>query len=162
MFAPVSVCYPLMPLACECYLADKVRRVKCATFQGDFMAWHSVSQAQKLTGKSRRTLYRDMASGRVSYRTNASGHRECETSELIRVYGPLADDGTEERHTVSQADGTAPGAEIMEELKALRQEVAELKTMLLRLEHKEGPTQQPVPPAQPAAPWWHIWKKKGN
>jgi len=34
--------------------------------------------------------------------------------------------------------------------------------MLLRLEHKEEPTQQPVPPAEPAAPWWHIWKKKGN
>lgn len=162
MFATVSVCYSMILIALDCYFADKVRRVECATFRGGFMAWHSVSQAQKLTGKSRRTLYRDMASGRVSYRTNASGHRECETSELIRVYGPLADDGTEERHTVSQTDGTAPGAEIMEELKALRQEVAELKTMLLRLEHKEEPNQQPVPPAQPAAPWWHIWKKKGN
>lgn len=30
------------------------------------MAWHTIQEAQKLTGKSRRTLYRDMAAGRLS------------------------------------------------------------------------------------------------
>ena len=120
------------------------------------MAWHSVSQAQNMTGKSRRTLYRDMASGRLSWRTNASGHRELETSELIRVYGEIKNDGTAERHTVSQPDVTVSGSDIRDELRALRQEVADLKSMLLRLEHKQE--EQP----ETAAPWWRFWQKKST
>lgn len=120
------------------------------------MAWHSVSQAQKMTGKSRRTLYRDMASGRMSWRNNASGHREVETSELIRVYGELTGSGTEQRHIVAHADGTQKDDVMMAELRALRQEVADLKSMLLRLEHKEE-----KPPVS-AAPWWRFWQKKST
>lgn len=118
------------------------------------MAWHSMSQAQKMTGKSRRTLYRDMSSGRISYRTNAKGHREIETTELIRAYGEIENDGTQERHTVSQENGTPPDNEMMTEIRALRQEVAELKSMLLRIEHKE--TAQPETPPS----WWKFWSKK--
>ncbi|MGP1047296.1 entry exclusion protein 1, partial [Serratia sp. CY55921] len=70
------------------------------------MAWHSVAQAQALTGKSRRTLYRDMAAGRVSWRTSADGKRELETTELLRVYGELLPAGTDPRHMVSQSVGT--------------------------------------------------------
>ena len=33
------------------------------------MAWHTVQETLKLTGKSRSQLYRDMAKGLVSYRT---------------------------------------------------------------------------------------------
>jgi hypothetical protein len=122
------------------------------------MAWHSMSQAQKMTGKSRRTLYRDMSSGRISYRTNAKGHREIETTELIRAYGEIENDGTQERHTVSQENGTPPDNEMMTEIRALRQEVAELKSMLLRIEHKQ---EVPAPaPAQPAGKWWKLWGKK--
>ncbi|EHJ8267443.1 entry exclusion protein 1 [Salmonella enterica subsp. enterica serovar Typhimurium] len=120
------------------------------------MAWHSVSQAQNMTGKSRRTLYRDMASGRLSWRTNASGHRELETSELIRVYGEIKKDGTAERHIVAQPDDTVPSRVMMDELRALRQEVADLKSMLLRLEHK------PEKPPEVAAPWWRFWQKKST
>ncbi len=49
------------------------------------MAWHRVSQAQALTGKSRRTLYRDMGAGRASWRNDADGRRELETTELLRA-----------------------------------------------------------------------------
>ncbi len=45
-------------------------------------------QATELTGKPE-FLYRDMAKGRVSYRTEADGGRVVDTSELIRVYGEL-------------------------------------------------------------------------
>ncbi len=51
------------------------------------MAWHSVTDAQKLTGKSRRTLYRDMAEGRITWEVRANNRRYIETSELLRVYG---------------------------------------------------------------------------
>ncbi|WP_447339061.1 entry exclusion protein 1 [Klebsiella variicola] len=117
------------------------------------MAWHSVSQAQQLTGKSRRTLYRDMASGRVSWRNDGHGHRELETSELIRVYGALVDDGTTARHSVAHADGIGTDNAMLVELRALRQEVADLKSMLLRLEHKEEQ------PDIPSVPWWCFWRK---
>ena len=118
------------------------------------MAWHSVSQAQKLTGKSRRTLYRAMASGRVSYRTGSTGHREFETSELIRVYGEPEKDGTEEWPTVTQSPGTQNEADMLAEIRALRQEVGELKSMLLRLENKEATL------SQDKGHWWQFWKKK--
>lgn len=117
------------------------------------MAWHSVSQAQNLTGKSRRTLYRDMASGRVSYRTNGKGHREFETSELIRVYGELEQNGTDERHIVAQPHGTQNEGDMMAEIRALRQEVGELKSLLLRLEHKDPATATETP----RKPWWRFW-----
>lgn len=117
------------------------------------MAWHSVSQAQNLTGKSRRTLYRDMASGRVSYRTNGKGHRELETSELIRAYGELKQSGTDERHSMTQSHGTQNEADMMAEIRALRQEVGELKSLLLRLEHED----YIATPETPRKPWWRFW-----
>ena len=120
------------------------------------MAWHSVSQAQNLTGKSRRTLYRDMASGRVSYRTNVKGHREFETSELIRVYGEPEQSGTDKRHSVTQSPGTQNESEMLAEIRALREEVGELKSLLLRLEHKD-----PAPVTEtPTKPWWRFWHGK--
>lgn len=120
------------------------------------MAWHSVSQAQKLTGKSRRTLYRDMASGRVSYRTGVRGHRDFETSELIRVYGEPEKDGTEEWPTVTQSSGTQNDAEMIDEIRDLRQEVSELKSMLLRLDNKEAT------PSRDIGHWWQFWKNKSG
>ena len=118
------------------------------------MAWHSVAQAQALTGKSRRTLYRDMAAGRVSWRNNADGKRELETTELLRVYGELQPAGTDARHTLSQSVGTEEQAVLLAEIRALRHEVAELKAAVLRLEHH--PT-----PAEPASVkrWWQRWRR---
>lgn len=128
---------------------------KCATNGDYFMAWHSVSQAQNLTGKSRRTLYRDMASGRVSYRINRKGHREFETSELIRVYGEPEQSGTDERHSVTQSNDTQSNAEMLAEIRALRQEVGELKAMMLRLEHKAD---TPASDTR-SSPWWRFWHR---
>lgn len=50
------------------------------------MAIVSVSEAARLVGKSRRTIQRDIAAGKLSKCDNG---KKLDTSELIRVYGSL-------------------------------------------------------------------------
>ena len=69
-----------------------------------FMAWHTLQNALKMTGRSRSQFYRDMRAGLISYRTSQSGRREFETSELIRVYGELKQNETPERHPQGQTE----------------------------------------------------------
>ena len=114
------------------------------------MAWHSIQEAQKLTGKSRRTL---------------DSGRRLETSELIRVYGDLKPLAQPEADKVAH-DGTAIGTPetslILAELKFLREEVAELRQAMRLIEHKpdqaQPDTSQSVPSTR-AIPWWKrsIW-----
>lgn len=68
------------------------------------MAWHTVQDTLKLTGRSRSQLYRDMAKGLVSYRKGKDDRRQFETSELIRVYGELNTDATTPRHRKGQSE----------------------------------------------------------
>jgi len=96
------------------------------------MAWHKVRQAQKLTGKARSSLYRDMSSGRLSYRTDLDGGRSIETSELIRVYGELRQEETVSRDHERQVSETQNQvmSELIHEIKALRDEVSGLRSEL--------------------------------
>lgn len=104
--------------------------------------WHTLAQAIKLTGRSRRSLYRDMDVGRVSYRVRDDGRRELETSELMRAYGALkgmAQDVAQPVAQVGTGDGTSSDEQfkaLIDELKQLRNEVRELRETLLLLEHK--------------------------
>lgn len=104
--------------------------------------WHTLAQAIKLTGRSRRSLYRDMDAGRVSYRVRDDGRRELETSELMRAYGALkgmAQDLAQDVAQVGTGDGTSSDEQfkaLIDELKQLRNEVRELRETLLLLEHK--------------------------
>ncbi|KPY61500.1 hypothetical protein [Pseudomonas amygdali] len=133
------------------------------------MAWHTIQEAQKLTGKSRRTLYRDMAAGRLSWEPEGENSRRLETSELIRVYGALLPVTQAEPEKTAHADtelGTQGTALIMTELKALREEVAELRQALRLIEYKPEMTQSYT--AESATlikpkPWWQrpLFTRKG-
>lgn len=124
------------------------------------MAWHTIQEAQKLTGKSRRTLYRDMATGRLSWEPEGENARRLETSELIRVYGALLPMAQPEAEKTAHADtpiGTQDTALILAELKALREEVAELRQAMRLIEHKPEPAQPDTPESVPTdkpTPWW--------
>ncbi|EBV5496052.1 entry exclusion protein 1 [Salmonella enterica subsp. enterica serovar Newport] len=98
------------------------------------MAWHTLGEALKLTGKSRSQLYRDMRSGRVSYRTGKNDRREFETSELIRSYGELAPDATAKRHNQGHTENMPD-----QQLEAIRQQLADLQqSVTLMLEDKQA------------------------
>lgn len=112
----------------------------------------TIKEATRLTGRSRRTLYRDMAAGRLSYHVGDGGRRVVDVSELMRAYGALV--GKPDPAPAPEAPGAAAPpaeesrtaallAELLEvtrqqshtleqqreELAALRREVAELRTL---------------------------------
>ena len=118
------------------------------------MVWHTLKEAIKLTGRSRRSLYRDMATGFVSYSLDAYGHRQFETSELIRAYGAfvaVSHLGTPSAAHTGTSEISHPWDQVLAELQALRLVVQELKSTVLRLEHKpDEPGEIKTLPQKPA------------
>jgi hypothetical protein len=53
------------------------------------MAVVSISEASRLVGRTRQTLYNDRDSGKLSWTSFETGKPGIDTSELQRVYGPL-------------------------------------------------------------------------
>ncbi len=104
--------------------------------QAELMAWHTIQDTLKLTGRSRSQLYRDMAKGLVSYRTGKDERREFETSELIRVYGELRVSETPKRHKEGHSKSVVSQAENVQ-LDAIQQKLDALQqTVTLMLEDK--------------------------
>lgn len=100
------------------------------------MAWHTVQETLKLTGRSRSQLYRDMTKGLVSYRTGKDDRREFETSELIRAYGELNTGETPKRHKKGHPEKSAIPAE-NPQLDAIQKQLNDLQqTVTLMLEDK--------------------------
>ncbi|MFX4310922.1 entry exclusion protein 1 [Enterobacter sp. 63] len=100
------------------------------------MAWHTVQDTLKLTGRSRSQLYRDMAKGLVSYRVGKDERREFETSELIRAYGELRTPETVKRHRKGHIENDSVLAE-NPQLDAIQKQLNDLQqTVTLMLEDK--------------------------
>lgn len=105
----------------------------------------TITEAVKLSGRSRRSLYRDMGAGRLAYHAGHDGRRLVDVSELIRAYGALPGMVEEESAPASEGEGLSARllAELVEltrkqgetleaqreELAELRREVAELRTL---------------------------------
>lgn len=103
------------------------------------MAWHTLNETVKLTGRSRRSIYRDMDRGLVSYGLDTTGNRQFETSELMRAYGALAPVAQPDTADVAQVGTAQPWDQVLAELQALRKEVQELRATVLLIEHKPAP-----------------------
>jgi len=74
------------------------------------MALLNISEAAKLTGKSRATLHKYINNGRLSAVQCDSGQKKIDTSELLRVFGELvsnsvnSDDKNEQHFTSNTID----------------------------------------------------------
>lgn len=127
----------------------------------------SVAEAAKLAGRDRKTLYRDIKSGRLSATVSATGDKQVDVAELSRVYGPLRqyDGNGDSRKTVSMphVETASATAEMLAKLTALEVENAQLKERLIDkethindmrnslrlLEHKKQDLDE--------SPWWKLW-----
>lgn len=133
------------------------------------MAKVSISEAARLTGKSRTTLHRLIKAGELSTCSGARNAKMVDISELIRVFGDISKPVQEQPfEQVTEQRVTVPPALSEQMVSSLKQEVEHLRTLvsaqeshidslkqsLQLLEHKKD-TQQPLPPP---AKWWQFWK----
>ena len=128
------------------------------------MAKISISEAARLTGKSRTTLHRLIKTGELSTCHGARNARMVDISELIRVFGPLEHRPSEQfAAQVSEHSDTGVSAQTELVIAQLRQEVEHLKTLvsakdshidslkqaMLLIEHKHTGDSS----------WWKFWKR---
>lgn len=112
------------------------------------MAKVSVAEAAKLTGKSAKTIYRHIETGKLSSSQNNNGSKSIDTSELQRVYGDIKINN--ENVIASQMSENENQNDIQmrqllqqenEMLKKLLDEkenhIASLKQAMILLEHKK-------------------------
>ena len=128
------------------------------------MAKISISEAARLTGKSRTTLHRLIKTGELSTCHGARNARMVDVSELIRVFGPLEHRPSEQGAAqVSEHSDTGISAQSEQVIAQLRQEVEHLEILvsakdshidslrpaMLLIEHRHTGD----------SPWWKFWKR---
>jgi hypothetical protein len=99
------------------------------------MAKVNLSQAAKLTGKNRTTIWRHIHSGKLSIERDRDGLPFVDTSELIRVYGelePIAAGETKKKpHQASYSY-----EDLIAIIELLRKEQAEMKAEIENLTNR--------------------------
>lgn len=126
------------------------------------MAVVSISEAARLAGKSRKTIQRYVADGRISLSQHVAGGKGIDTSELVRVFGELSQSTPALSHeTESQSVSPTVPPEVAATLALLQAEnallkaqieakdanLADLRQSLRLLEHAPSPKRR----------WW--WSK---
>jgi hypothetical protein len=99
------------------------------------MAKVNLSQAAKLTGKNRTTIWRHIHSGKLSIERDRDGLPFVDTSELIRVYGelePIATGNAEKK----PHQATYNYEDLIAIVELLRKEQAEMKSQIENLTNR--------------------------
>lgn len=97
------------------------------------MAQVSISEAARLTGKSRKTLHTYISSGKLTKVTDNQGKPKLDTSELIRVFGNISiaqetvNPHSQNSHHVTPETVTAHTLEI----NVLKKEIALLRELII-------------------------------
>jgi hypothetical protein len=135
------------------------------------MAKVSISEAARLTGKSRTTLHRLIKTGELSTCHGERNTRMLDTSELLRVFGSLArTEAVQDVEQLGEQSVTASQTENEQVIRSLKQEVEHLRTLVSAqgshidslkqamqlLEHKKTSSDMPN---VSGSPWWKFWKK---
>jgi hypothetical protein len=126
------------------------------------MALVPVSEAAKLCGKDRKTLYRQIKEGKLSATKNETGATQIDVAELSRVYGALRQfrDSCDSGETVSMPQ--VETVNIKMELALLKAENANLRERLSDKErHIEDirNTVRLLEHSQPKKSGWFNWLK---
>lgn len=74
------------------------------------MAVVSISEAARLTGKSRKTIQRYVADGRISMSQHVAGEKGIDIAELVRVFGDLSHPAPALSHVTESQSDAPPGA----------------------------------------------------
>ena len=135
------------------------------------MAKVSISEAARLTGKSRTTLHRLIKTGELSTCHGERNARMLDTSELLRVFGSLVRTATvhdveqvgEHSVTASQTENEQVIRSLQHEVEHLRilvsaqgSHIDSLKQAMQLLEHKQPRSDIPN---LTVSPWWKFWQK---
>jgi hypothetical protein len=109
------------------------------------MAKVNLSQAAKLTGKNRTTIWRHIDSGKLSIERDRDGLPFVDTSELIRVYGELVPIATVSSKKKSH-QATPDYEDLIAIVELLRKEQAEMKEQIINLTNRlhYTPTEEDV------------------
>ncbi|EFH4100654.1 TPA: helix-turn-helix domain-containing protein [Citrobacter freundii] len=100
------------------------------------MASHTVTEAAKLAGVTRRTIYRHISTGKLSATVTSEGHTQIDTSELLRVYGALSQPETEKVSTGSHDNQPEYVTLLLAEMAHLREQVGVLTSKVEKLQGK--------------------------
>lgn len=100
------------------------------------MANHTVTEAAKLAGVTRRTIYRHIKSGRLSAAVTGCDGTLIETSELLRVYGALSQPESEDVSTGSQVVEPEYVTRLLDEMSQLRGQVESLTNKVGELQEQ--------------------------
>lgn len=138
------------------------------------MAQVSISEAARLTGKSRKTLHTYISNGKLTKVTDTHGKPKIDISELIRVFGELSKPKETVTSQCNFSQEVTPKTVTINnaEVDHLKQEIAflrelltekdkrneDLKHALLLIESKLPTTPEPVAPKPTKKPW-QFWKK---
>jgi hypothetical protein len=114
------------------------------------MAKHTISEAARITGKSRSTIHRHIKTGILSKTLDDSGSPVIDTSELQRVYGSLSHRDSSSTPSVIHDDTQKNDRATQVEIEALRREneslrqerdrwASQAERLTLLLTHQEAP-----------------------
>ena len=100
------------------------------------MASHSVTEAAKLAGVTRRTIYRHIKAGKLSASVTGGDNTVIETSELLRVYGVLSQPEPEVVSTGSHENQPEYVTLLLAEMSQLREQISSLTSKVDELQSK--------------------------
>lgn len=100
----------------------------------------SISEAARLTGKSRITLHRHIEKGKLSKEVDGTGRPIIDVSELERVYGRLQQPNTPSGATGKQAVTANASSLLQAENVLLREQVTAIETERQRERHQHEAT----------------------